>query len=374
MEATASAPITESAAAPRSRANLWLVAVSMASLVLSGSLWLKLSNIQEALARQSADASSSAIEARTLAKAAQDAVRESTTRQVLLETRISEIALQRSQLEELMQNLSRSRDENLVVDIESSLRLAQQQASLTGSVEPLIAALRTAEQRIARSAQPRLNPVQRAIAKDLDRIKTSSVADTPGLLIKLDELVRLADEMPVVNAVAATSRNKAQTATVIVRDTPPNQGTGILTGMPTWLQNALGVVRDEARALVRVGRIDTPEAALLAPEQSFFARENLKLRLLNARLSLLSRQIDAVRADLSAADKLVLKYFDTQSRSTRQMLDLMQQLAVQIKSAEIPRIDDTLASLATAAASALPTQAAPQAAPAAQVPSSAPRR
>jgi len=57
-----------------------------------------------------------------------------------------------------MQSLSRSRDENLVVDIESSLRLAQQQAQLTGSVEPLLASLKSAELRVARAAQPRLTP------------------------------------------------------------------------------------------------------------------------------------------------------------------------------------------------------------------------
>ena len=41
--------------------------------------------------------------------------------------RLGGVELQRSQLEDLMQSLSRSRDENLVVDIESALQLAQQQ-------------------------------------------------------------------------------------------------------------------------------------------------------------------------------------------------------------------------------------------------------
>jgi uroporphyrin-III C-methyltransferase len=338
--------------------NLWLAGISVAALALSASLWFKLSNIQETLARQSQDASNAAIEARTLAKAAQDAVRESTTRQTMLDTRISEIALQRSQLEELMQNLSRSRDENLVVDIESSLRLAQQQASLTGSVEPLIAALRTAEQRIGRAAQPRLNPVQRAITRDLERIKASSVADTPGLLLKLDELVRLADDIPMANAVAASSKTRNLTSTVVVRDTPVVQGTGILTGLPVWLQNALGVVRDEARALLRVSRIDTPESALLSPEQSYFARENFKLKLLNARLALLSRQIDSTRSDLNGATRLLGSYFDAQSRSTQQAQALIQQIAGQLRTVELPRIDETLASLAAAAAATSSTPAA----------------
>jgi len=35
--------------------------------------------------------------------------------------------------------------------------------------------------------------------------------------------------------------------------------------------------------------VNSPDALLLNPSQSYFARENLKLRLLNARLALLSR-------------------------------------------------------------------------------------
>ena len=86
-----------------------------------------------------------------------------------------------------MQSLSRSRDENLLVDIESALRLAQQQAQLTSSAEPLLAALRGADQRLERSGQPRLSRVRAAIARDIDRIKVTSVSDVPGLLVKLDE-------------------------------------------------------------------------------------------------------------------------------------------------------------------------------------------
>jgi uroporphyrin-III C-methyltransferase len=331
-----------------------LIALTFASLFISVALWQRLSNIQEALARQSADATAASVEARTLAKSAQEAVKEATTRQALLETRLSEVALQRGQLEELIQSLSRSRDENLVVDVDSALRLAQQQANLTGSLEPLLAALRSAEQRVSRAAQPRLASLQRAILKDIDRVKSANVADTPSLLIKLDELVRLADEMPLANAVAAGSKPaSSKPAAMATRSAEPAtaSGSGIMAGWPEWFKAAVSAVREEARALVRVGRIDTPEAALLTPEQSFFARENLKLKLLNARLALLSRQFDSVRSDLMQSSSLVGRYFDGNSRSVQQSSSLIVQLQSQLKSAEQPRIDDTLAALATLAGS-----------------------
>ena len=106
----------------------------------------------------------------------------------------------------------------------------------------------------------------------------------------------------------------------------------------------------EARQLLRVSRIDQPDAALLAPEQAFFLRENLKLRLLNARLALLSRQTDAARADLINASVWLGKYFDPAARKTQAAIQLLAQVQGQLKTSELPRLDETMAALATAAA------------------------
>lgn len=340
---------TESAAAPTvatspaghvalPRAVLYLlVLLAAAALALSGMLWQKLSSMQEQLARQSADSGTAAVEARAMAKQAQELARETAARQAVAEARVSEVTLQRTQLEELMQSLSRSRDENLVVDIESSLRLAQQQAQLTGSLAPLLAALKTADQRVARAAQPRLAPLQRAISRDSERIKAATVTDTPGLLAKLDDLVRAVDDMPLVNAVATTTAPRAQ----------PVAG-----GEPdlAWWERGIELVRGEARKLLRVSRIEQPEAVLLSPEQAFFVRENIKLKLVNARLGVLARQHESARADLASASAALNKYFDPASRKTQAAATLLQQVQAQMKAVELPRVDETFAALATAAA------------------------
>ena len=112
----------------------------------------------------------------------------------------------------------------------------------------------------------------------------------------------------------------------------------------------MSVLRDEARALLRVSRIDQPEAVLLAPEQGFFLRENLKLKLLNARLDLLSRQNESARADVAAATSALNRYFDPGSRKTQQAAGLLQQIQSQLRTVELPRLDETLAALTTAAA------------------------
>ena len=320
------------------RLLLWVLGgLALVALVTSLLLWQKVLGMQEQLARQSADSGAQSVEARTLAKQALDQARDTAARQAVMDAKLGEVALQRSQLDELMQSLSRSRDENLVVDIDSALRLAQQQAQLTGSTEPLLAALKTAEQRVTRASQPRLANLLRAIQRDADHIRSVSVADTPSLLLKLDELVRLIDELPAANAVV----------TVENVETPAPTS---LTDLPGWWRRTLELVGQETRKLVRVSRIEAPQAMLLSPEHTFFLRENLKLRLLNARLGLLTRQLDVARTDLGASASAVQTYFDPASRKTQLVRQGLEQVQAQLKSAELPRLDATLTALATAAA------------------------
>ncbi len=107
---------------------------------------------------------------------------------------------------------------------------------------------------------------------------------------------------------------------------------------------------EEARSLVRVTRIDVPEAMLVAPEQAFFLRENLKLRLLNARLALLSRQFDIAQSDLRDAQSALERYFDRSSRRVSGALDGVRQISVQARTISVPRPDATLAAITAAAA------------------------
>ena len=317
--------------------------LAVLALILALMLWQKLSVIQEQLARQSADSGQLAMQANSLAKNAQDMANETAARVTLLDARLSEVALQRSQLEELMQSLSRSRDENMVVDIESALSLAQQQAELTGSVQPLLAALQTAQKRLSKVAQPRMTPVLRALQHDIDRIQSVRVIDTPSLLNKLDELVVLVDELALLNAVGNKSKTAPATPKPManVWEQVWRDGQWSALGSHVWA---------ELSSLVRVSRIDQPEAVLLSPEQSFFARENLKLRLLNARLGLLARQTGASRDDLQLVERDIHRFFDVSGRQGMTLLSLLKQTQSQLRQSDIPRLDNSLSALATAAA------------------------
>jgi len=358
----ADAPTTPVVLVPPPTRSRWawagailLTTLVLASLALGWSAEQRVRKLEQELVKRQQDSQNLSGEARLLAKRADETARESAAKVSLLEARLAEVAIQRTQLEDLIQSLSRSRDENVLVDIDAGLRVAQQQSAITGSAEPLVAALKQADERLARYSQPRLEGVRRAIARDIDRVKAVGVADISALSIKLDESIRLVDELPLLSQ--AEPRKEVAKPVIPAPKPVARSASGVIDKPGAWtvaLSEGWASVVDrvwgETRSLVRVTRIDHPDAMLVAPEQAFFLRENLKLRLLNARLALLSRQFDTVQTDLQGAQAALDRYFDRSSRRTVVTGDLLRQVAASARQVGLPRPDDTLAALAAATA------------------------
>jgi uroporphyrin-3 C-methyltransferase len=330
------------------------LALTLAALALAWTTQQRVRTLERELVQRQADSQTLAAEARVVARAAQELARETAAKAALIEARVAEAAMQRSQVEELLQSVSRSRDENVVADVEAAVRVALQQSALTGSAEPLVATLKQADERLARYNQPRLERVRRAVVRDLDRVKALGVTDISSLAVRLDEAVRLVDELPLLSL--AEPRSKAS-ATPARPATAASTAASAVVASSDWHERALqwwkdtsSRVGDEIRSLVRVTRIDHPEAMLVAPEQQFFVRENLKLRLLNARLALLSRQFEIAQSDIRDAQAALDRYFERGSKRSAAVADLLRQVSAQARQTSVPRPDETLAALATAAA------------------------
>ncbi len=361
----AAAPVSAAAAAAAPVVSLpgawWItVAVVGALAVVAITLALmgqqRVKSLEQELVRRQQDSQGQAIEARALAQQAQDLARSAESKVALLDGRVAETALQRTQLEELIQQLSRSRDENVLADVDAAVRVAVQQSTITGSAEPLAAALRQSEERLARMNQPRVERVRRALARDLDRVRAVAVSDIASLTIKLDEAIRTVDDLPLLaqpeRRPAAAPRPGAAAAPAASAASAPEAPPGMawwpwLQAQGSWAGER---VWGEVKSLVRVTRINNPEAVLVAPDQAWFLRENLKLRLLNARLALLSRQYDTAQADLRDAVAALDRYFDRSARRVVVTADLVRQVAGQARQVSLPRPDETLAALSAAQA------------------------
>jgi uroporphyrin-III C-methyltransferase len=171
------------------------------------------------------------------------------------------------------------------------------------------------------------------------------------LTIRLDEAIRQVDELPLLSALdrRSTPRVPAPASPASAAELAASAAgwSGVVSEQ--W-RKVIDPVWDEVRSLVRVTRIDQPEAMLVAPEQAFFLRENLKLRLLNARRALLSRQFDTAQSDLRDAQAALDRYFDRSSKRVAATTDLLKLVATQARLVTVPRPDATLAAIATASA------------------------
>jgi uroporphyrin-III C-methyltransferase len=327
------APASPVVRVPTRRQRLLVLLAVLLAAALAALAWVdtrsRISSTQEELARRLRDIDGDVREARSVARLAQDALRDAQVKIGQLEARLAESQSQQLALEALYQDLSRNRDEWQLAEIEQVLAIASQQLQLAGNVRAALLALQLAEARLGRADRPQFLPIRRALARDIERLKSLPAIDLPAMSARLDGLVAAVDSLPL----AFDERTDKPAATSDAA--PASAGRGFLArlGSEVW---------SELKQLVIVRRMDKPEPPLLPPSQAYFLRENLRLRLLNARLSLLARDEAGYRADLRAAQLWIERYFDARSRQSAEALAQLKQLAAASVSFETPSISESL--------------------------------
>lgn len=285
--------------------------------------------IREELALRLRASDGAAGESLVLAKQAQEAVREAQAKLTLIENKIAESQSQQVALEALYQELSRSRDEWALAEIEQILIVAAQQLQLAGNVQAALLALQTAEGRLARSDRPQFIPLRRVLNRDIERLKAAPNLDIAGMALRLDNLIAGVDTLPLQFDERMQTPPKAAEAT----------GTNRI-----W-ERVLTEVWNEMKQLVRIRNIEVTDVALLPPAQAYFLRENLRLRLLSARQALLARDPARFGTDLETARAWLTRYYDTRAKSTAAALASLRQLAAGSINVELPSINDSLAAV-----------------------------
>jgi len=292
-------------------------------------------------------------EAKVAATRAEEATKELQAKVSVLEGKQIESQSQQLALEQLYQDLSKNRDDWALAEIEQVLSTASQQLQLAGNVPGALIALQNADRSLSRSDKPQFIIIRRAIAKDIDTLKALPTLDTTGIALRLDSLISEIDGMPLLSdekPVVPVTLPKPVRVKPDVKDTKGKDTASVGRGHDNQWATALedkwqswsDEMWGEARQLIRVRTVDTPDALLLSPTQAYYARENLKLRLLNARLALLSRNESAFRSDLIAAQDEIAKYFDTRARQTQVAQALLRQVQSSNLSIEMPTLAESL--------------------------------
>ena len=293
---------------------------------------MQVSGLQQELAKRLADGDSMAKEGRALARQSQDSVASLQAKVGVLEARLAETQSQAVALEAMYQELSSTRDERVLAEVEQAVTIAMQQLQFAGNVEAALSALQGADARLARSAQPQFLPVRRLIARDIERLKATPGANISGLSLKIESVVAAVDGLPL----AYEQRPRVDAAKPAAPAKPASTEYWRELGADLWR---------ELRQLVRIERIDQGDPALLSPNQSFFLRENLKLRLLNARLALLQREGRTFREEIRQSREQLERYFDARAKPVQAAQSTLATLATTDVAFDLPGLAETLTAL-----------------------------
>jgi uroporphyrin-3 C-methyltransferase len=296
--------------------------------------------LREETAAKLAAAAAELRDSRLAAAEAREAIAAAQAKLAQLESRLADSQEQRAALEALYQELARNRDDWAYAEIEQSLFIASQQLALAGNVKAALAALQAADNRLRRMDRPQLASLRKAINRDIERLKAAPHADTLAISARLDALIAQVDRLPL-----------AMEARVQPAEPRPD-APGAAESSP-WARFWTELWGDLGR-LVRVERMDQSDAALLAPSQAFFLRENLRLRLIGARLALLARDATSYKADLKAARDWLGRYYATRNSNVARALATLRNLhdaEVGIEAQEISATLEAMRTLRSARAS-----------------------
>ncbi len=242
-------------------------------------------------------------------------------------------------LQQQYADLARNRDDWTLAEVAQMLSSASEQLQLTGNTQLALFALQSADTRLAASDSAQAVAVRKAIGQDIDKLKAAPSTDLTGLAIKLDNAIDQVDTLPLDGeALIGHTTPGAQT--------PADSGkVATATGEPrwkVWWQAFYTGLGQQLQSLVQVRRIDNADSMLIAPDQGYFLRENLKLRLLSARLALLSRNQTTLKSDLHAADAALARYFDNSSKRTQTVRDLVKEVDDGSAAVELPNLNTSL--------------------------------
>ncbi|HLA75871.1 MAG TPA: uroporphyrinogen-III C-methyltransferase [Gammaproteobacteria bacterium] len=211
----------------------------------------------------------------------------------------------------------------VLVEAESLTRLAHQYLLLEQDIPRAIAALDAAFQRVDETKDPNNDEIKFLLANDINALSNIKLADIPAMALTLQQLADHVEQIPLAAAMQELPKTLDK----------PSAG--------DW-RNLLPKVWRELKSLVVVRYSDKPAAPLIAPKQSYFLYQNLRLQLESARLALLRHDGQNFRASLATARHWLQRYFNIQARETGALLDTLIRLEQADINPPLPEISGTL--------------------------------
>ena len=309
--------------------------IALLALSLAGWQWwqtrTELGVMRTEVSQRLTSASDAAQASRVLSQQTADNSRDMAIRLGEIQAKLADSQNQQLALEALYRDMSKNRDDSTLADIEQVILTANQQLQLAGNVKAAIIALQNADTRLQRINKPQFTNLRRALNADIQRLQSLPQVDTVGITLTLDSLIAGIDNLPL-----------ASDHEIPIKPITPQKLTPVDAahrfGQEMW---------HEIKSLVQIRRLDTPDSALLAPDQSYFLRQNLKLRLLTARIALLAHDETSYKSDLIAAKTWLSRYFNEYDSRTVRAAKQIDKLSSSLISIQLPTLAESISAVQT---------------------------
>jgi len=231
-------------------------------------------------------------------------------------------------LERIRNDLLKNRADWVMAEAEQLLVIANHRLQLARDVGSALAALRATDRLLESLADPNLLPVRRALAREIASLEAIEKTDVAGMSLRLVQVAEQVDRLPLAGIERIASQPVASAA-------PAGKD---------WSASARDLWQD-LKSLVRIRYHDEQRKPLLAPEQHYFLRENLRLMLFGAQNALLQGNVAVYHENLKSAIQWIRDYYDVTSQVTAATLAELEKLEAARVVAEMPNIGGSLAAL-----------------------------
>jgi len=236
----------------------------------------------------------------------------------------------RQHLEELTETLGRDRHEWLLAEIRYTLRLANMRLQLFKDKDSALLALNAADEQIAGLADPSLHNVRALLSKEIAALRAVTDIDVEGISLAItalsDQVMALSIRIPERSKVVATE--------------PTTQ----TQELEAWQQHA-GAIWDKMKTLVTIRRSDKKVTPLLTPDESHLIRQNLRLKLELARVSLLQRDTGMFHNSLLDSRDWIAAYFNADRDDVKAVINKLDELSALEINPTYPSIAGSLSEL-----------------------------
>jgi uroporphyrin-3 C-methyltransferase len=266
-----------------------------------------------------------------------------------LQTRWQKMQTQQQQLEALKNDLAAAQDEQkklagslahllleqtrhsegwVLREVHYLLTVAAQRLVLERDVPTALAALTAADERLALPANPEFIPLRRQIIADRDTLQAVKTPDVAGMALTLADWIERVEGLPLKDG------SRENDATPPPKAAPP-QG---------WREVLLGMWHDLVK-LVDVKDMAVPDDVIFDPGKRYLLQQNLRLELASARLQALRFDAANLRASLAHIERLLNRYYDTQSSEVTALLKTLSAMRETELAPSLPSLEQSLAAV-----------------------------